>query len=417
MMRAYRLSKTGEIHTYTRCGVCIALLLVLSAFAAYPEQSTHASALLRFDIPHVPAAMEGTPLQAVEITYTSRRQGYQEAFIRISDGRSAKSMKMIPRLGTHSVYLYPDLLGFWPDDMEIDVPPGTEIISLSLLNQSSAEDPIPADIGTMLTYSPEYWRMENFEVFRWNLAPEVFVFVTRDYLGQARLFKRLAFFVEKPGFSGELHRNQAIAHLHGWNAHDYRAEDLARFFQKALEEKFELNPEEEILYRFLITNGVLRMNDGTILPGAGSVLSISFETPLALRTKFLIHEAFHGLFFTSPRFRIACLDSWRAISPREQEFWKTFFSHRTYNVDNEFLLVNEFMAYLMQQKKEDLDWYFKDFIAQELISAYPRKAEYFREFYRDYPDTFLLSAARIEKAAEALFGVRAGDLACLVYNP
>ena len=389
-------------------------LLVLPLQAQQPDTPVER---IRLDIPGPPAAADGSALPALMVTYTSRQQGYHEVSLTLSGGGNSKNLSMIPRFGTHTLYLYPALIGFWPETLDIGTLPGMEITTLSVVGHEKADAPIPADAGTMIEYGPEHWRKEAYELFSWNLAPDILVYVTKDYQEQARMFKRLAFFVEKPGFSGKLHSNETIGNRHGWNAHDYRAEDLARFFRKAREENFTLNPEEEILFRELTANGILRREDGIIMPGSGSVLSVSMETPLALRTKFLIHESFHGLFFTSPRFRIACLDSWRNLSRAEQDFWKMFFSYRTYNINNEFLLVNEFMAYLMQQEKSDLDWYYKEFVANQLTGAYPERKQEIEKFYRDYPDTFLLSATRIEKAAEALFGVRAGDLACIMYNP
>ena len=228
--------------------------------------------------------------------------------------------------------------------------------------------------------------------------PRTYLFMSRRTTRNRRGCSSVSLFSwEKPGFSGKLHSNEAIGNRHGWNAHDYRAEDLARFFRKAREENFTLNPEEEILFRELTANGILRREDGIIMPGSGKRPVGIHGDSLALRTKFLIHESFHGLFFTSPRFRIACLDSWRNLSTAEQDFWKLFFSYRTYNINNEFLLVNEFMAYLMQQEKSDLDWYYKEFVANQLTGAYPERKQEIEKFYRDYPDTFLLSATRIEK--------------------
>ncbi|MBN2051500.1 MAG: hypothetical protein JW760_13690 [Spirochaetales bacterium] len=372
---------------------------------------------LRYHCPEIEASREKNSLRALAITYSTDRQGHNETEIRLGYNGRYRNHTLVLRLGTHQVFLYPELSGSWPGTLDIDVPEGVEILEVALSPLPADEQPIPADMGTIMAYPPEQWRREEYECFSWNLAPAVLVYVTRNYQDQARRFKRLAFFVEKPGFSGVLQPNEVIEHRHGWNAHDYRAEDLARFFRRAEEENFELNPEERELYQTLEKHSILFREDGIIQAGTGSVLSISMETPKALRAKFLVHEAFHGLFFISPRFRLACLDTWRSLAPEEQNFWKTFFSHRTYNVKNEFLLVNEFMAYLMQQPKDELDWYYKEFIFQELTKAYPAKAASFEAFYRTYPETFHLSASKIERTAEILFGVRAGDLNCIIYNP
>ena len=54
-----------------------------------------------------------------------------------------------------------------------------------------------------------------------------------SYEIQDAFFKRLAFFVEKAGHAGRIESLSALGGLHGYNAHDYRAEDLARFFDTA----------------------------------------------------------------------------------------------------------------------------------------------------------------------------------------
>ena len=50
---------------------------------------------------------------------------------------------------------------------------------------------------------------------------------------QDDLLKRMAFFTEKEGFRGRLAADEEIKDLHGFNAHDYRAETLAAFFDLA----------------------------------------------------------------------------------------------------------------------------------------------------------------------------------------
>jgi len=90
---------------------------------------------------------------------------------------------------------------------------------------------------------------------------------TADYQVQDRLLKRLAFFLEKSGFRGRVASDAEIADIHGWNAHDYRAEDLARFFNDALQKEKEKNeeiltPEERELEALLAAEGIIRGEPG-----------------------------------------------------------------------------------------------------------------------------------------------------------
>ena len=68
----------------------------------------------------------------------------------------------------------------------------------------SQGSPIPADPADILSYRVESWRNSRYEVFSWDAFPEILIFDTANYAVQDRLFKRLAFFVEKTGFRGRL---------------------------------------------------------------------------------------------------------------------------------------------------------------------------------------------------------------------
>jgi len=59
--------------------------------------------------------------------------------------------------------------------------------------------PIPADPGKILSYPQASWRDKRYEVFRWDVFPQILIFDTANYDVQDQLFKRLAFFVEKAG--------------------------------------------------------------------------------------------------------------------------------------------------------------------------------------------------------------------------
>ncbi|MDR3020364.1 MAG: hypothetical protein LBU66_05620, partial [Treponema sp.] len=113
-------------------------------------------------------------------------------------------------------------------------------------------NPIKADPVFIITWQRANWRNTEYELFRWDRFPSILFFDYADYAAQDRMLKRLAFYVEKAGFRGRLAADSEIAHLHGWNAHNYRAEDLARFFQAARDADFPLHSEEHELERILL---------------------------------------------------------------------------------------------------------------------------------------------------------------------
>jgi hypothetical protein len=236
-------------------------------------------------------------------------------------------------------------------------------VRVDSLRQSYAKpppfpEPVPADPGLVLSWPLENWRDSRYEVFRWDRFPSLLIFDIADYAMQDRMMKRLAFFVEKKGFRGRLAPDSEIAELHGWNAHDYRAQDLAGFFQAAREAQFPLLAEEQELERILLNTGVLRRAGNTIAAGEGGIISISRESTGYLRTLFLAHEAFHGLFFIDEDFRGFSRRRWLQLPSHAKRFITSYFGYQQYDTSDEYLLVNEFMSHVLQQPVSQAAHYF-----------------------------------------------------------
>jgi hypothetical protein len=211
-------------------------------------------------------------------------------------------------------------------------------------------EPIPAEPGIILNYRQEAWRTAGYELFRWSRFPSILIFDTADYAVQDRLFKRLAFFVEKAGFRGRIASDAEIAHLHAWNAHDYSAGSLALFFEKARRTATRLNDDERGLLEILVANGIVRRSpDSEILPGEGAIISISRESDGMLRNLFMVHECYHGLFFIDEDFRSFAAEVYRNLDTNAATFLRAYFDSMRYDVKDEFLMTNELMAYLLQQ--------------------------------------------------------------------
>jgi hypothetical protein len=157
--------------------------------------------------------------------------------------------------------------------------------------------------------------------------------------------------------------------LHGWNAHDYRAEDLARFFETARRADFSLSPEEEELGEILLGAGILRRSggggtpEGEYQPGAGALISISRESQDYLRSLFMIHEGFHGLFFIDEDFRDFSRRRWENLDPGAKGFIRSYFDSQRYDLEDSYLMVNEFMAYCLQQPVSQAGNYFGETLA------------------------------------------------------
>ena len=164
--------------------------------------------------------------------------------------------------------------------------------------------------------------------------------------------KRLAFFVEKSGYVGTLMKDEEIASLHGYNAHDYKAESLAAFFDTAQSQNFKLNQSELLLRHILLENGIIIAQGNKIIPGVGAIISLSQESPAYLRNSFLCHEGMHGIFFIDQDYRSYINDLYNQTDRNSIEFLKAYFvatPSLNYDINDDYLLKNEFMGYLVQQ--------------------------------------------------------------------
>jgi hypothetical protein len=244
---------------------------------------------------------------------------------------------------------------------------------LSYASLAALPAPITADPGLILAWPVERWRDSRYEFFRWENFPSLLIFDTADYAVQDRMFKRLAFFVEKAGFRNRLARDEEIAELHGWNAHDYRAEDLARFFNAARRANFPLLAEERELERILLDAGIIMESGAEIRGGEGGVISISQESADYLRFRFMAHEGFHGIFFIDEDFRDFTRRRWQQFPADAKRFLISFFNFQHYDTSDEYLLINEFMAHVLQQPASEAGRYFGQTLPARLEETW-RKA-------------------------------------------
>jgi hypothetical protein len=235
--------------------------------------------------------------------------------------------------------------------------------------------PIVSDPGMILSLPQERWRNSRYEVFRWDRFPSVLIFDMANYAVQDSMLKRLAFFVEKQGFEGKLVSDREMANLHGWNAHDYRAEALARFFQAANKENFPLLAEERELGQILLSEGIIKDVGGSIQAGEGAILSISRESSESLRQTFMAHEGFHGLFYVDSDFRAFSRRRWEQLPQGAKRFLVSYFSYMGYNPADEYLMIKEFNGYVLQQPVSSAAWYFGTALPSRLETIAARRGD------------------------------------------
>ncbi len=246
-------------------------------------------------------------------------------------------------------------------------------------------EPVRTDPGLILNYKTSQWRTADYELYEWDRFPQILFFDTRNYEVQDKLFRRLAFFVEKQGYKGRLLTNEELGDMHGYNAHDYSAESMARFFNKATELNFPLNEEEELLKRILIHNKLLESDGMYVKANEGGLVSISRETPGWSRTNLLAHEGWHTIFFRDAEFRNFVSAVYYTFDPDSRDFLIDYFKSQPslgYDINDEYLMHNEFMAYIMQQRLSEVANYFVHLANRGTVinftpdlAAYVRKTE------------------------------------------
>jgi hypothetical protein len=263
------------------------------------------------------------------------------------------------------------------------------------------------DPGVLLL-EPPFAEGQDFLWYRWDLLPDVIVFDFRDYSVQDAYLKRLAFYVEKKGFAGRLAPDSEIASLHGWNAHDYKTEDLARFFSLAARSGFPLNDRELKLRDFLVAHGLLAKRGGDYAARHGAIISITRESPAYLRHTFLTHESSHALYFTDAAYRDYCVALWSSMTREEKWYWFLYFGWMNYDVSSADLMANEMQAYLVQQPPKSAGEYFRTTLPERVMEHHPELKEPYAAYLARFGDEFERKARMIDAWLRDKYGFGAG---------
>lgn len=336
-------------------------------------------------------------------------------------GSEQQEMELRLRPGRNSVYLHSGFIGGEVQGLRIPlVNDGFELTGISAVTVSTDPgelEPLPADLGTLYNYPPSAWRFGNFELFRWNLFPHVLYFDFDSYASQSTFFRRLAYFVEKDGYQGQLLTNKELSGRHGYNAHNYNGEGLSSFFNAADQTGFQLSRQEELLRQVVVDAGIIVGNPGEYQPGIGGVLSISQESPFGtgLRNLFLAHEAMHGVFYEARDFADFSWDFWKnRMSQDQREFWQLFMQARNYSPDDSYLMVNEIQAYLLQYPHRNNNWYFNTLVRQRVLDRFPNRLPEVDRFYRENPTFFTDASIEMNRQLYRYTGMIGGDVRDLV---
>ncbi len=309
----------------------------------------------------------------------------------MSGGEVGKQLAV--REGSHAVYFHTADI---PEFIRLPQASFTDF-TLELIYVPEFPHAIPADLGTI--HQPPLWRQEDYELFSWSLYPDILVLHSSTLAIQAQFFKRLAFFVEKRDYRGSILSNNALQGKHGWNAHNYRAEDLASFFSNV--DVNMLNFEELLLRDILLEHGTIIAGDNAYIAGQGGILGISADISSGLRKKLLLHESLHGIFYEEERYRDSVLELWHFhLSDEDRDFWRFMLATLSYDDQDEYLMVNEFQSYLLQQDPTQIISYFNHQMRSRLYK-YSNRHNYINNYINNNVDflrenaLFLLQRLRI----------------------
>lgn len=366
------------------------------------------------------------PLAPVEIRYRFERgasgpddEGPAQALLTVG----ARRFELDLRPGANRAVLYPRVEGVRAERMRIETAdsaePGASRLTVEWIGPAGVSAdlpaPVPVDMGTLMRYPVELWRQPDFELFSWTLYPSVLIVDSASYEVQSRFFKRLAFFVEKVGYRGELLTDEQLRGRHGYNAHNYNAEGLAGFFTAVADRGIDLTAEERLLREIVVEAGIIARDGEGYAPVTGGVLAVAQESYAfpTLRELLVSHEAYHGVYYAEPDYVEAVDELWEALDEREQRYWRLLLSGLQYDVGDEYLLRNEYHAYLLQQPVRAAGWYFESRSAERLRRWYPGLGSWFDAYFAEYAGTHREQAARAEAVLSRLTGLVARDVFCL----
>ncbi len=206
----------------------------------------------------------------------------------------------------------------------------------------------------------------------WQMAdnPSVYVF---DFPGlgyQGRSFNRITQFTEQqttepyPKVLGNQELARYIEAARRTNAdfafgHDVLISEMVQFYNFALRDKVELNPEEIAIREFLVEQGLIRLWRGFYQAMRPDVVVLAVPQtqdrkagePMVspgARYAILLHELAHGEYYSNTHFAKFCQRFWyETLTENQRESFKRFLANFNYAVNNEELLINEMQAYLM----------------------------------------------------------------------
>ena len=241
---------------------------------------------------------------------------------------------------------------------------GTSVL-MAMTQSAWALDAVQADFS-------QVFDSRTGELTVWQMAenPSIYIFDFPGLTYQGRSFNRITQFTEqqttepypKVLSNQELARYVEAARRTQADfafGHDVLISELVQFFNFALRDKVELNPEEIVIREFLMEQGLVRfwrgfyqaMKPGVVVLAIPQTQDRKATEPMVspgARCAILLHELAHGEYYANPHYAKFCQRFWyETMTENQRELFKRFLANFNYAVNNEELLINEMQAYLM----------------------------------------------------------------------
>ena len=321
-------------------------------------------------------------------------------------------------LKDNTVTFYTSSIGFIPKDITVqqfdsglDMLDSVEMKAVAL-DGKMPMTPLSADFKMILENNPAQWRYSDWEVYSWESFPGILIIDFQNLSIQSHMLKRLSYFVEKRGYTGKIHSFMKLYGKSDWNAHNYKSADLAAFFTEAQRSGALLTSAESYLRELLLTNGIIKKNEAGFTGSEDKgLVSVSQESTPHVRALLLTHEGYHGLFYAAPGLKELVYDLWDKLAPEAQEMWTEYLKTAdvwNYDYKNGYLLRNEILGYMMQQK--DFAEYFDNMMFPRLLKRSPDKTEFLQQNHDVAREAFLDMAGKIGAFLLEKFNLSPGNL-------
>ena len=321
-------------------------------------------------------------------------------------------------LQQNTVTFYTSSIGFIPKDIIVmqfdsglDMIDSVEMKEI-VLDGKPPLTPLPADFKMILENSPAQWRYSDWEVYSWESFPGILIIDFQNLNIQSHMLKRLSYFVEKKGYTGKIHSFMKLYGKSDWNAHNYKSADLAAFFTEAQRSGALLTSAEFYLRELLLANGIIKKSEAGFTGSEDKgLVSVSQESTPHVRSLLLTHEGYHGLFYAAPGLKELVYDLWDKLIPEAQEMWTEYLRTAdvwNYDYKNGYLLRNEMLGYMMQQK--DFAEYFDNMMFPRLLKRSPDKTEFLQQNHDAAREAFLDMAGKIGTFLLEKFNLSPGNL-------